>query len=45
MKWINRRIDSMPARLKEVAESEKEQLIGYGGGRQPEEMRKRDWDQ
>jgi hypothetical protein len=43
--WINRRIESMPSRLRHVAESDDGQLIGYGGGRQPGETKKRDLDQ
>jgi hypothetical protein len=37
MEWINRRILSMPERLRRVAESERGELIGYGGGLQPGE--------
>jgi hypothetical protein len=41
--WINRRIKSMPERLRRVAESENGELIGYGGGFQPgETSRKKD---
>ena len=32
LEWINRRILSMPERLRRVAESERGELIGAGGG-------------